>query len=196
MSTHAPVGSPGVSAGVVLPGRSRARTKTARLVASFVHSKPLLAASQGDFQPLPGGNWFVGWGQEPFFSEYSPAGQLLFDAHLPRLYQSYTAFKLPWTGAPAQRPSLAVRAVAPRRLVAYVSWNGATAVTQWRLLGGASPHALSAVAVTARSGFETAIALPAAPPRYLAVQALDASGAVLGISVMASTQVSGRCCSS
>jgi hypothetical protein len=160
-----------------------ARTKRARLVSSFVHSAPLMAASQGDFQPLYGGNWFVGWGQEPFFSEYSPAGRLLFDAHLPRLYQSYTALSFPWAGAPRQPPSLAVRAAAHGRLIAYVSWNGATAVTQWRLLGGASPHALGTLATAPRKGFETAIALPKASPRYLAIQALDADGHVLGASL-------------
>jgi hypothetical protein len=158
------------------------QTKTATLVSSFVHSTPLLAASQGDFQPLPGGDWFVGWGQEPFFSEYSPAGQLLFDAHLPSLYQSYTALKFPWSGSPRQRPSLAVRFDSHGGLVAYVSWNGATAVTQWRMLAGASPHALGPVTVAPRSGFETAIAVSSAP-RYVAVQALGAGGQVLGASL-------------
>jgi hypothetical protein len=160
------------------------QTKTATLVASFVHPAPaLLAASQGDFQPLLGGNWFVGWGQEPFFSEYSPAGRLLFDAHLPALYQSYTALKFPWTGTPTQRPSLAIRTRSQGGAVAYVSWNGATAVTQWRLLGGASSHTLApAAAVAPRTGFETTIALPSTP-RYIAVQALGAGGQVLGASL-------------
>jgi hypothetical protein len=159
-----------------------AQTKTANLVASFVHPTPLLAASQGDFQPLPSGNWFVGWGQEPFFSEYSPSGRLLFDAHLPALYQSYTVLKFPWTGTPTQRPSLAVRTGSHGGLIAYVSWNGATTVAQWRLLGGKSTRALAPVATAPHSGFETAIALSSTSPRYLAVQALDPSGRVLGIS--------------
>ena len=157
------------------------QTMTATLVSSFTHSTPLLAASQGDFQPLVGGNWFVGWGQEPFFSEYSPAGQLLLDAHLPALYQSYTALRFPWSGAPTQRPSLAVSSGSHGGLVAYTSWNGATAVVQWRLLAGASPHALAPVAFAPRSGFETAIAL-SSTPRYIAVQALSAGGQVLGAS--------------
>jgi hypothetical protein len=168
-----------------------AQTRTATLLSSFVHPTPLLAASQGDFQPQPGGNWFVGWGQEPFFSEYSPSGQLLFDAHLPALYQSYTALRFPWSGTPAQPPSLAVRSGAHGGIVAYVSWNGATAVAQWRLLGGAGAHSLGPVAVSPRSGFETAIALSSAP-RYIAVQALGANGAVLGESVTVSTQSGGR----
>jgi hypothetical protein len=159
------------------------QTKTAQLVSSFVHSTPLLAASQGDFQPLAGGNWLIGWGQEPFFSEFSSAGQVLFDAHLPALYQSYTALKFSWSGAPTQRPSLVVHAGSHGRAVAYVSWNGATAVAGWRLLAGASPHALSLTATAPRRGFETAIALSSAPARYFAVQALGAGEQVLGASL-------------
>ncbi len=159
------------------------QTKTATLVASFAHSTPLLAASQGDFQPLSGGDWFVGWGQEPFFSEYSPSGQLLFDAHLPASYQSYTAFKFPWAGMPRQRPSLAVRAGVHGSLRAYVSWNGATSVAQWRLLAGGTTSKLTPVALAPHSGFETAIELSSASARYLAVQALDASGRVLSTSL-------------
>jgi hypothetical protein len=154
---------------------------TATLVSSFNHSKPLLAPSQGDFQPLPGGNWFVGWGQEPYFSEFGPEGQLLFDAHLPASYQSYTVLEFPWSGDPTQLPRLAVRSGSHGALTAYASWNGATAVTEWRLLGGASPRALAPVAAAARSGFETAITI-SAPPAYLAVQALDVQHQVLGTS--------------
>jgi Arylsulfotransferase (ASST) len=160
------------------------QTMTATLVSSFVHPTPLLAASQGDFQPLAGGNWFVGWGQDPFFSEFSPEGKVLLDAHLPALSQSYTVFKFPWSGEPTQSPAIAVRARSHGGLVAYASWNGATAVTQWRLLAGASPHALTPVAAAPRSGFETAIALSSAP-RYLAVQALGSGGAMLGMSAPA-----------
>lgn len=159
------------------------QTKTASLVASFVHPTPLLAASQGDFQPLPSGNWFVGWGQEPFFSEYSPSGQILFDAHLPAAYQSYTVLKFPWAGAPKQRPSLAVRAGAHGALTAYASWNGATAVATWRLLAGSSTRSLAPVAAAPYNGFEAAITLPNTSARQVAVQVLDASGRVLGVSL-------------
>jgi hypothetical protein len=154
---------------------------TATLVSSFDHAKPLLAPSQGDFQPLVGGNWFVGWGQEPYFSEFAPAGELLFDAHLPATYQSYTVLKFPWTGNPTQPPQLAVRAGSHGGLVVYASWNGSTAVTQWRLLGGSSARSLTPLTTTVRSGFETAIAV-SATSRYLAVQALSAQGQVLSTS--------------
>jgi hypothetical protein len=154
---------------------------TARLVSSFTHSPPLSAPSQGDFQPLPRGNWFVGWGQEPYFSEFGPAGQLLFGGHLPTTYQSYTVLKFPWSGAPTQPPRAAIGSGAHGGAMAYASWNGATAVAQWRVLGGSSPHALAPLATAAWSGFETAIAVTVAP-RYIAVQALGAQGQVLGVS--------------
>lgn len=159
------------------------QTMTATLVSSFVHPKALLAASQGDFQPLTGGSWFVGWGQEPFFSEFSSTGQLLFDAHLPATYQSYTALKFPWNGDPADPLALALRAGAHGGVIAYVSWNGATAVTTWRLLAGSSPHALAPVASAPRAGFQTAIPSPRTA-RCFAAQALSASGAVLGASAV------------
>ncbi|HEX7610641.1 MAG TPA: arylsulfotransferase family protein [Solirubrobacteraceae bacterium] len=156
---------------------------TATLVASFVNSTPLLAASQGDLQPLAGGNWLVGFGQEPYFSEFSPTGQLLFAGHLPAAYQSYTMLKYPWSGTPAAPPQLALAAGANGGVVAYASWNGATAVAQWRLLGGASPGSLAPLAAAPRAGFETPLAA-ASTPRYAAVQALDAQGRVLGTSAV------------
>ena len=62
-----------------------------------------------------------------------------------------------------------------------VSWNGASEVARWRLLTGPSPASISAVATAPRDGFQTTIAAPVAG-RYLALQALDAAGAVLGVS--------------
>jgi glutamine synthetase len=63
----------------------------------------------------------------------------------------------------------------------YASWNGDTRTASWRVLAGASPQSLAPVASGARGGFETAITTPGAAP-YVAVQALDASGAVLATS--------------
>ncbi|MGA2319399.1 MAG: arylsulfotransferase family protein [Solirubrobacteraceae bacterium] len=158
--------------------------KTATLLESFAHpSPPLVVASQGDLQQLASGNWFTGWGQEPYFSEFERAGRLLFDAHLPTTYQSYTVLKFPWSGDPAQPPTIAVRARRQGGFDVYASWNGATAVAQWRLLGGSSPRALAPLSSAPWSGFETTVTLADAS-RYLAVQALNAAGQVLGTSTM------------
>ena len=163
------------------------QTGTATLTGRFVHSPPLLVESEGSVQALPNGDWFVGWGQEPYFSEFSPEGQLLFEAHFPAHVRSYRDFRFAWTGTPAHPPVFAFQTGAEGQGTVYASWNGATEVASWRVLAGSSASSLSAVAQVPRSGFETAIPLPAgtAGP-YLAVQALGASGQVLGSSVAAS----------
>jgi hypothetical protein len=171
----------GQSRAIVLHVDPHARTVS--LVADLVHSPGLVAESQGNVQALPGGDWFVGWGQEPFMSEYSPQGTLLFDAHFPVHEQSYRDFRFPWVGTPAHPPSLALAPGPGGVQTAYASWNGATQVASWQLLAGATPSSLTVVAQSPRSGFETAIALPAGlPGPYVAVQALDASGHALGAS--------------
>jgi hypothetical protein len=157
--------------------------KTASLVSSFTHAGPLLSASQGNFQPLADGNWTVGWGEEPYMSEFSAAGQLLFDAHLPRAYQSYTVLTAAWSATPQEPPRVAVSPGAQGGIVVYASWNGATGVTQWRLLGGGSPQSLAPIATAPRSGFETGIATQAVPA-YVAVQALGEQGEVLATSAV------------
>jgi hypothetical protein len=63
----------------------------------------------------------------------------------------------------------------------YASWNGATEVASWRVLAGAAPDALQPVAVAPRSGFETKILVAGSGP-YVAVEALDPAGRVLGTS--------------
>jgi hypothetical protein len=158
------------------------QTDTETLVAEYEHPSALKAGSQGDVQSLPGGNLFIGWGAEPWFSEFSSSGQLLFDARMPPGDQSYRAYRFPWTGTPAGAPAIAASASSSSAPVTvYASWNGATEVASWRVLGGSSAKSLAAVASGARSGFETAIATPG-PEAYVQVQALSASGAVLGTS--------------
>ena len=132
-------------------------------------------------QALANGDWFVGWGQVPDFSEFSAAGQLLFDAHFPAHDQSYRSFRFAWAGTPAHPPVFAVQHAAHGLGTVYASWNGATLVTGWRVLVGPTVGSLEPVAQVARSGFETAIALPAtATGPFVTVQALDAAGAVIG----------------
>lgn len=59
-----------------------------------------------------------------------------------------------------------------------MSWNGATEVQRWRVLGGASRDALSPLREVPWRGLETRTRLATAP-RYVAVEALDAAGTVL-----------------
>ncbi len=150
------------------------------LLDQLTHKRPLVVESQGNLQALPGGDWFLGWGQEPFFSEVSAAGVQLFDAHFPAHEQSYRAFKLPWSAVPDHAPALAYRSAGSAGGTVYASWNGATGVASWRVLAGSSLRAMKPIVTAARTSFETAIPLPGGTiGPYLEVQALDASGNAL-----------------
>jgi hypothetical protein len=172
------------SRGVVLGVDPRQRSVT--LVSQLTHSPPLLAESQGNMQALGNGDWFLGWGQLPYFSEYGPEGQLLFDAHFPTHTQSYRSYRFPWTGTPSHRPAFVLQTGHGPATV-FASWNGATLVASWRVLAGPDPASLQTIAQSARAGFETPVALPpgtAGPD--LAVQALDSEGHVLATSAAVS----------
>ena len=126
------------------------------------------------------GNSFVGWGEDPYFSEFSPTGQMLFDGHLPAPGQSYRAYRFPWSATPAAPPSVAVSARGGQATI-YASWNGATSVSSWRVIAGSRPTGLQPIATAPAAGFETTITVQSSD-RYFAVQAIGASGQVLGSS--------------
>ncbi len=152
----------------------------------------LLADSQGNMQALPNGDWFVGWGAQPDFSEFSAAGRLLFDASLPSGYESYRTLRFRWNATPATPPALVVNPAPGGRGVADVSWNGATGVVAWELLEGSSRSSLERVEVVRREDFETAFTLgPRRAERFVEVRALGASGAVLGSSATLALRGSG-----
>jgi Arylsulfotransferase (ASST) len=171
------------SRAIVVALEPHARTDT--LLASYEHPSPALSsASQGSVQALADGDVFVGWGSEPYFSEFGAGGQLLYDAHWHGSYESYRAYRLPWTGTPASPPAVAVASAASAGAPAttvYASWNGATEVVSWRVLAGSSPTQLQPVAQAPKNGFETAIGTPSPEP-YVAAQALNGAGVVLGTS--------------
>ncbi len=167
------------SRGLVLAINPKSDSTT--LVSEFEHSPGLSSGSQGNIQQLENQDMFVGWGARPYFSEYNAGGQLLFDAHWHGSYESYRGYRFAWTGAPASAPAIAASSSPAGPVTVYASWNGDTRTTSWRVLAGASPQALAPVATAPKSGFETAIATPAAAA-YVQVQALGAGGEVLGSS--------------
>jgi hypothetical protein len=176
-------GSPRVrsqSRGLVIAVNPAARTDDVR--AQYEHPSPIASASQGSFQQLPNGDLFIGWGGEPYFSEFTAAGKLVYDAHWHGSYQSYRAYRFEWTGSPTAPPSIvAITPGGAAPMTVDASWNGDTRTASWRVLAGSSPTTLTAVATAPRAGIETSISVPGAQP-YVAVQALSASGEPLGTS--------------
>jgi hypothetical protein len=165
-----------LSRGLILDVDEQAMTAT--LLRQYTHPK-ILTGSQGNMQLLEGGNVFIGWGEVPRVSEFERSGRLVFDAVLGKQYQSYRAFRLPWSGLPAEAPAIAVSRNGRAGMTAYASWNGATGVQAWQLLAGPRAEALTPVSSTTARGFESALHSASTGPLF-AVQALDASGAALG----------------
>lgn len=177
------------SDGTHSPGdRSRAlvldldeRSASVQLSQVYTRAGDVLSGAMGSVQ-VGSERVLVGWGNDPYVSEYAADGNLLWDAKLLAGGHSYRAFRSPWRGQPDDLPAISVTGsrLTGERTV-YVSWNGATEVGHWQVLSGARPDRLSPVGIARRRGFETAIPLGMAGG-YVAVRALDDAGAALGTS--------------
>ena len=168
------------SRGLVL--RVDASTGSVSLVKRFTNpNSTLLASSQGDLLPLPSGNWLMGYGGLPNFTEFDNSGHVIFDATLGADVQDFRTYLSPWSATPKTVPSVAAQAGTAGAVNVEASWNGATAVASWKVLAGSSASSLTTVATAAKHGFETMIPVHTTGP-LIAVAALDASGATLATS--------------
>ena len=150
----------------------------ATLVHAYTHRPPQLAHALGSVQLQPNGNVLVGWGTEPYFTEYSEDGGVLFDARLPRGGQNYRTLRFQWVGKPTEVPRLAAPPGSTGGLL-YASWNGATDVAHWQLLTGSSAAALTVHSTVSKQGFETELTTPTGAA-FAAAVALDRNGKTLG----------------
>jgi Arylsulfotransferase (ASST) len=71
-------------------------TRVATLVKSINQPEGLVAPAEGNAQTTSNGDLFVGWGALPYISEFSPSGQLLYNAEFPVGVSTYRAYRLPW----------------------------------------------------------------------------------------------------
>jgi hypothetical protein len=154
-------------------------TMRATLHRSYVHPAGLAAANQGSMQVLADGEVLVGWGNLPYFSQFTGNGTLILDGQFPIGDQSYRVFTAAWTGQPTDKPAAAARVNPAGGSVVYASWNGATEVSTWTVLAGTTADALAKVGSQPRSGFETMITVNSTGP-YFAVTARDGHDHVLG----------------
>ena len=139
---------------------------TAELLQSFssYHSR-ILASSQGSVEILPEtGNVFVGWGASAAYSEFSPDGTLLCEAHVSasstfilERAKSYRVFKThDWVGKPSWPPSARLSSGK-----VFVSWNGATEIQSWELQAQKTENGdWTPVDEIEKTGFEESFAIP------------------------------------
>jgi hypothetical protein len=168
------------SRGLSLQLRLRNGGNTATLRKQFVvPNRP--AGSQGNYQILPDGHVFIGWGIQPYASEFTSSGKLLWDFSVPGIqFQSYRTFKYPWTGAPDTNPAL----VASRKdgeVTAFTSWNGDTRTKSWALMAGTRVGHLGKHAEVTKTRFEAKLKANTDAP-VVRVLALDANHKIIGVS--------------
>ena len=91
-----------------------------------------------------------------------------------------------WHGWPTSDPDVALVRDGFERWNIFVSWNGATEVTEWILQGSENPNVndedWNDLASLERLAFETRFDLGGSYQRYMRVLGLDSSGRVLGVS--------------
>jgi len=146
----------------------------------------VLSGSQGNAQVLGNGDTFVGWGAIPRVTEFDGGGRVVFDATFPDGEDSYRAYRFSWSGTPATKPAIATAKGRGGTKTIYASWNGATGVASWQVLecdfqslGADKCDPVGAPQPS--SGFETVLRADTNDD-HIAVEALDASGTVLGTS--------------
>jgi hypothetical protein len=127
---------------------------------------------------LPNHNVLVGWGSSPYVSEFTYSGKLITDIAFPTPDLTYRGYVSRWVGLPSTDQLRAVAVKRNGKTTVYASWNGATKVAGWRVLGGSSAKHLKTVATAVQSGFETALPLSQSYASY-AIVAIDSQGHVL-----------------
>ena len=95
------------SRGLVLRLDRQARTAT--LVDEYGSDRRIASAYMGNAQPLSNGNMLIGWGSQPYFSEYDESGRLLMDAVFPDPDIAYRVNRGRWVGLPSDPPVGAAR---------------------------------------------------------------------------------------
>ncbi len=155
-----------------------AKTGKVALVTQYGQDQHLSTAYMGDMQVLPDGNVLVGWGSQPYLTEYTRSGKLVMEAEFPSPDLSYRATLASWVGLPEYPPSAAARHSSSGTTV-YASWNGATEVASWRVTAGSTTEAMSVVATSTKTGFETEVAVKGSY-RVFEVEALNSKGQVIG----------------
>lgn len=142
-------------------------------------------------QVLSNGDAVVGFGNTPYFSEFTKrggkkkSGNLIFDAQLPKGDGTYRVFQYPFEGTPKTPPAIAVERLSLAEVAVYASWNGATNVASWEVLAGETPETLALAGTSTWANFETEVTVASADSMF-EVRALNKEGRVIGTSAVVS----------
>lgn len=134
--------------------------------------------AEGDRQTLSDtGGALVNYGYQPQAKEFSADGEVVWSAQWGTISDgAYRARKFVYEGTPHTLPSITIEKNSGSFTV-YVSWNGATEVNKWQIVG----CSVTGLVSVAKSGFETSWTGICPAARVHAI-ALNAGGATLATS--------------
>ncbi|PQE11991.1 arylsulfotransferase protein [Rutstroemia sp. NJR-2017a BVV2] len=170
---------------------------TVKVIQEYMNPNGIRGISQGNMQMLEDGHVIMGYGNTGAMTEYAPNGTTLCDQHFgPQSrfgageVQSYRVFKFEWHGWPTTDPDVRILTNGENWLSLYVSWNGATEVTQWVLQGAEDAEAeeeeWETLDYADKTSFETEFEISRIYPRYLRVKGMANNGTkekdLLGVS--------------
>ncbi|KAK3681168.1 hypothetical protein LTR37_020969 [Vermiconidia calcicola] len=148
------------------------------------------ATGQGNMQMLPNGHAWICFTELALHTEYDVNGTLIMRAEFEAKVRNYRSWKLPWVGQPSQPPDVYSGAVineGTTHTVVYMSWNGATEVSEWHVYAtNARGKKRLLIATTPRRGFETSV-WAREFANHVIVEAIDADGNKLGESQVFAT---------
>ena len=181
-----------VASGLVLRLSRENGARKATLVKRYVHPGMEPAGARGNFEILPNGNPFIGWGSIPQVTEHSPEGEVLFDLTFEDLEaDTYRAYKAPWHGIPKGRPAIASESDGSGGATVWVSWNGSQSTARWRVLTGSDRTNLEPVKTSNWKNLETEIDVPVVGEK-IQVEAISHRGKTIGRSAIAAVGVQKR----
>jgi hypothetical protein len=143
----------------------------------------IYSPSQGNTQLLPGDHALMGYGSNPKVKEYNGNGTCVMTAQFGEdgVVASYRAYRSPWVGVPTTAPDVfSCVDNSHNNTNVFMSWNGATEHTQWKVFGGSTQKDLRPVSVARKTGFET-VATAKGALKYVRVEA-HGLGIELGLS--------------
>lgn len=148
----------------------------------------------GGYRTLPNGHALVDFGTPPMICEYDENNNLIYTATVasPDHGDNYRAYRKPWVGKPKTKPDVVSHYNATSdETTVYVSWNGATDISQWAMSSSKTQQNLKQAHTADKTGFETTMVVKGLQP-FVQVAAMDTSGGSMGQSLMVSTVNTGE----
>ncbi len=133
---------------------------TADLVWEFRDNPDAISPFMGNAQRFANGNTLIGWGGSlsPNFTEVLPGGGIALEGSFDGEYISYRVVRSVWHGFPTWAPILAESA-ANNEVQLFFSWNGATDISAYQVLGGSTDQPTTLLTTQPKTGFEETVTL-------------------------------------